>query len=142
MGLSCDGTSQTNCTADNYNPYVGATSCSACSACRGTCSGNDYTSCVGPGTCVGMTSGIGADYCTLPWFNTDCGDGGWTLQIADAVRVLAVAWSLIMHPMHLGAANRTASPFPLAGSEYDPALRQCVPCDKGSAGTGGTCSAW
>jgi hypothetical protein len=97
VGYSCDGTSQTACNADSYNQYVGATSCSACSGCRGICTGNDYTTCSG-GTCTGMTSSSGADYCTLPWFNTTCGDGGCPLQQGGAMRPVTVAWSPPMHP--------------------------------------------
>lgn len=55
--------------ADQYNPYVGKSSCTTCATCRATGSGTlaEY--------CPDSTSALGDAYCTLPWIDVTCGGG-------------------------------------------------------------------
>ena len=59
------------CPADTYQPYLGKdTAGTDCKSCNHASSG--------------VTSLEGADYCSVPWVDTTCGDGaqGWCFMAA------------------------------------------------------------
>lgn len=62
MGSICSNGAATQCAADTFNPFLGKSASGACQACSHT-AGNAFT------------SDAGSDYCTIPWFNTNCADG-------------------------------------------------------------------
>jgi hypothetical protein len=73
------------CCADQYNPYVGSSSCRQCSTCRAATSGPQAS------YCPALTSTAGDAYCTIPWIDISCSAG--RLPVSSPIHYVSFQFS-------------------------------------------------
>ena len=131
VGTTCNSgvSSPALCSADQYQPYLGGASCLTCNSTA----------------TPRLTSSTGDAYCTLPYVDASCSNGGRHTAMQPPLPCLALqparAWALAHH--------RTACPCPtcpsLTGYEYDADTSACVQCPAGTqrkVGREDYCVAW